>query len=145
VGFGAITIANLKTRTIEVYEQSSSGDSAYVAGYAGTISPTTTALQVPTGTYKLKMANLFVQHVAVTPTRPPEILLGTIGLPNINRTVEVYEQSSSGDSAYVAGYAGTISPTATTLQVPVGTYKLKFANLFVQPVRVESGKTVIAQ
>jgi TIR domain-containing protein len=141
---GAISVPHL-TRTAEVYDQTSSGDSAYVAGYAGTLSPTTTTLQVPAGTYKLKFANLFVQHLAVTSARSPDILLGTISLPNINRTVEVYDQTSSGDSAYVAGYAGTISPTATTLQVPVGTYKLKFANLFVQPVRVESGKTVIAQ
>jgi len=46
---------------------------------------------------------------------------------------------------YVAGYAGTIAPPASTLQVPAGMYKLKLAKLFTQPIRVESGKTVVAK
>jgi TIR domain len=60
-GFGAITIANLTTRTVEVYEQNSSGINFMAAGYAGSISPPEITLQVPAGTYKLKFANLFVQ------------------------------------------------------------------------------------
>jgi hypothetical protein len=141
---GAISLPNL-TRTVEVYDQSSSGDHVYAAGYAGTISPTATTLQVPTGTYKLKFDKLFVEHVAITSAATREILLGAISLPNLTRTVEVYDQSSSGDHVYAAGYAGTISPPTSTLQVPAGTYKLKLANLFMQPIRVESGKTVITK
>ena len=34
-GSGVIAIANLKTRTAEVYDQSSAGDNRYVAGYVG--------------------------------------------------------------------------------------------------------------
>jgi hypothetical protein len=144
IRLGTISLPNL-ARTAEVYEQSSSADHQYVAGYAGSISPTTTTLQVPTGTYKLKFDKHFVERVVVTSARSSEILLGTISLPNLARTAEVYEQSSSADHQYVAGYAGTISPPTTTLQVPAGTYKLKLANLFIQQIRVESGKTVIAK
>jgi len=34
-GFGAIKIANLKTRTVEVYDQNSSAENYFAAGYAG--------------------------------------------------------------------------------------------------------------
>jgi TIR domain-containing protein len=144
-GFGEIRIANLKTRAVEVYDQNSSGDATYSAGYAGSLTPAATTLQVPAGTYKLKFAKHFVERVAVASARSSDILLGTISLPNLTRTAEVYDQSSSGDATYSAGYAGSLTPTTTTLQVPAGTYKLKFANLFGQPIRVESGKTVIAR
>jgi hypothetical protein len=143
-GFGAITIPNLTTRAVEVYEQNSTGINFLAAGYAGTISPPQTTLQVPAGTYKLKFENLFIEHIAVTSAQSPKILLGTISLPNLSRAVEIYEHNSSGINFLAAGYAGTISPPKTTLQVPAGTYKLKLANIFIQPVRVESGKTVIA-
>jgi len=141
LGFSAIRLSNLKTRTVEVYEQSSSGEHVYAAGYVGTISPTANTLQVPTGTYKLKFDRLFVEHVAVTSAAVPEILLGTISLPNLTRPVEVYDQGSSGDHVYVAGFVGTISPTANTLQVPAGTYKLKFDRLFLERVAITSAAT----
>jgi hypothetical protein len=144
-GFGGIKIANLQTRTAQVYDQNSSAENFLAAGYAGEITPTKTTLQVPAGTYKLKFANHFLERVAVTSARSPEIVLGAISMPNLTRTVEVYDQNSSGENFLAAGHAGEITPTATTLQLPAGTYKLKFANLFGQPIRVESGKTVIAQ
>ena len=141
VGFGTVKVTNLKTRKVEVYEQGSSAEHIYAAGYAGTISPTAITLQVPTGTYKLKFDQLFVEHVAVTSAASPEILLGAISLPNLTRKVEVYGQSSSAEHVYAAGYAGTISPTETTLQVPAGTYKLKFDQLFVEHVAITSAAT----
>jgi hypothetical protein len=144
-GLGAIKIANLKTRTVEVYDQKSSGTGYLAAGYAGSITPTTPTLQVPAGTYKLKFDRLFVEQVAVTPAHSSEILLGTISVPNLTRTAEVYDQTSSGTGYLADGYAGSITPATPTLQVPAGTYKLKLANLFVQPIRVEPGKTVIAK
>ena len=116
-----------------------------VAGYAGTISSMATRLQVPPGTYKLKFDRLFVKHVAITSAATREILLGVISVSNVTRTAEVYEQSSGGEHVYVAGYVGTIAPPKSTLQVPAGTYKLKLANSFTQPIRVESGKTVVAK
>jgi hypothetical protein len=145
---GTISVPHLTRRgDVEVYDQNSSGGSRFDAGYAGSITPTTTTLQVPAGMYKLKFDRLFVEHVAVTAADSPEILLGTISVPNLTRTgeVEVYDQNSSGGSRFDAGYAGSITPTTTTLQVPPGTYKLKLANLFVQQIRVESGKTVVAK
>lgn len=141
-GFGVITIANLKTRTAEVFEQSSGGQNIFMPGYAGTISPAAPTLQLPAGTYKLKFENLFVERVVVTAGRSTEILLGTISLPNLARTADVFDQSSTGENIFMAGYVGTISPETPTLQVPAGTYKLKFDKLF-QPIRVEAGKTVI--
>ena len=72
-------------------------------GTVGTISPTTPTLEVPAGTYKLKFDILFIERVAVTSGRSAEILLGTISLPNLVRTAEVYDQSSAGDNRYVAG------------------------------------------
>jgi hypothetical protein len=140
-GFGVIRITNLKTRTAEVYGQDSSAQGTYSDGYAGTISPATTTLQVPAGTYKLKFGRHFVEHVAVTSARSPEILLGAISLPNLGRTAEVYDQNSSAEGTYTEGYAGTISPPATTLQVPAGTYKLKFGRHFFEHVGVTSARS----
>jgi hypothetical protein len=144
-GLGAITVTNLKTRKVEVYDQSSSGSYPGQTGYVGTISPTATTLQVPAGTYKLKFDNLFVEDVVVTSTRSPNIVLGTVSVPKLARKVEVYDQSSSGDFAGQTGYVGTISPPATTLEVPPGVYKLKFGNLFVPLIRVEAGKIAVVQ
>jgi hypothetical protein len=141
---GTISVPNL-TRTVEVYDQTSSGTGYLADGYAGSITPTTPTLEVPAGTYKLKFDRLFVEQVAVTPAHSSEILLGTISVPNLTRTAEVYDQTSSGTGYLADGYAGSITPATPTLQVPAGTYKLKLANLFVQPIRVEPGKTVIAK
>jgi hypothetical protein len=64
-GIGTLKIPNLKTRTVEVYSQDSSGDHRYQKGYAGTLSPERTALQVPAGTYKLKFERFFLEHIVV--------------------------------------------------------------------------------
>ena len=141
-GFGAIKIANLRTGKVEVYDQKSTAEHYLAVGYAGTLSPAMTTLQVPAGTYKLKFGNHFVEHVAVTSARSPEILLGTISLPNLTRKVEVYDQKSSAEHYLAVGYAGTLSPTSTTLQVPSGTYKLKFDNHFVEHVTVASAQSL---
>jgi hypothetical protein len=37
------------------------------------------------------------------------------------------------------------SPETPTLQVPAGTYKLRFDNVYTPPILVESGKTVIVK
>ena len=140
---GAIRIANLIAGNVEVYSQSSSGTNYYAPGYVGTLSPASPTLQVPAGTYKLKFDQLFVEHVEVGRGQS-DIVLGAISIPNLARTVEVYSQSSSGTNYYAPGYVGTLSPASPTLQVPAGTYKLKFDRLFVENVRVEAGKTVTA-
>ena len=89
-----------------MYAQNSSGAGAYAEGYAGIITPRASTLQVPTGTYKLKLANLFVENVAVTSAHSADVMLGTISLPNLTRSAEVYDQSSSGAGAYATGFAG---------------------------------------
>ena len=73
---------------------------------------------------------------------PQGLGVGTITLTDLRaRSVEVYSQESEGGANYQVGYAGTLSPETPALQVPAGVYKLKFANLFTEHVRVESGKT----
>ena len=144
---GTISIPNL-TREVGVYDQKSKASSFTDDGYAGKITPTTTTLQVPAGTYKLKFGDyggLFVEHVVVNAARSSEIVLGTISIPNLTREVEVYDQQSKASSFTDVGHAGNLTPTTRTLQVPAGMYKVKFGNAFVQPVRVESGKTVIVK
>jgi TIR domain len=141
---GAISLPGV-TRSVEVYEQDSSGANVSVDGYVGSITPTGRTLQVPAGTYKLKFARVFVNNVAVTSGRSREIMIGAISLPGVARSVEVYEQDSSGANVSVDGYVGSITPTEHTLQVPAGTYKLKFDRVFVESVRVEPGKTVTPQ
>ena len=64
-GIGILTIPNLKTRTVEVYSQDSDGVNYMRPGYAGDLSPKTTSLQVPAGTYKLKFGNYFQQNIVV--------------------------------------------------------------------------------
>ena len=140
LGIGTLTIPNLKTGTVEIYSQDSRGYASYDKGYAGTLSPKLTSLQVPAGMYKLKFENFFLENIEAKVGQPIEIVLGAISLPGINRTVEVYSQDSRGYASYDKGYAGTLSPKLTSLQVPAGRYKLKFENFFLENIEVKSGE-----
>ncbi len=143
-GLGAISISNIKARTVEVYSQESSGGHPSFAGFAGYISPEAMTLQVPTGVFKLKFANHFLEKVEVRGGETTEILLGAIAMPTLTRrTVEVYSQESSGHATYSTGFAGYISPETNRLQLPAGTYKLKFAKHFVENIVVQPGEEVV--
>lgn len=141
-GVGTIKLTNLSARSIEVYDQNSPGEASWQPGYAGALSPETPALQVPIGTYKLKFSNHFLERVVVKSGGDTQISLGGIAIDNLTRAVEVYDQKSPGEASWQAGYAGELSPKNPALHIPAGVYKLKFANKFVENVRVESGKTV---
>ena len=69
-GFGAIKIANLKTRTVEVYEQQSSAEHYLAVGYAGELSSARTTLQVPAGTYKRSSTIYLASRFVSSPVRP---------------------------------------------------------------------------
>ncbi len=143
-GLASIAIPNLGTRTVEVYSQESSAGGTYAAGFVGTISQKARILQVPPGVYKLKFANHFLERIEVGGGESKEILLGAIGMPTLSgRTVEVYSQESSAGGTYAAGFAGIVSPESTRLQVPAGTYKLKFAKHFLENIVVRAGKEVV--
>jgi len=143
LGVGTLKILNLKTGTVEVYSQDSEGDYHFQKGYVGTLSPEATTLQVPAGTYKLKFGKFFLENIEAKVGQPIEILLGAIVYPGVNRRVEVYSQDSEGDYRFQKGYVGTLSPEATTLQVPAGTYKLKFGKFFLENIVVKSGKETV--
>jgi hypothetical protein len=145
-GIGTLTIPNLQgTTVVEVYSQDSAGDYTWRKGYAGTLSPDVTSLQVPAGIYKLKLAkaNCFLENIEVKNGQSRDILLGAISFPSIGRTLEVYSQDSEGDYTWRKGYAGTLSPDVTSLQVPAGTYKLKFANHFRENIEVKPGEETV--
>ena len=70
--------------------------------------------------------------------------LGAISISNIEaRTVEVYSQESSGCHPSFAGFAGYISPETNRLQLPAGTYKLKFAEHFIENIVIKPGEEVV--
>ncbi len=125
---GVIKLPNLENRTVEVYSQESNK-------WLGNISSKEKMLEVPPGTYKLKFGNYYLEGIEVK-TEPIEIWLGSIQIPNLSgRIIEVYEQQSN-------DWLGNISPEEKTLQVPAGTYKLKFSNHSVEGVKVEADKPV---
>jgi hypothetical protein len=138
-GVGTVTITNLKTRSAEVYSQDSQGRATWDEGYAGTLSPEAPSLQLPAGTYKLKFDKYFLPSVAITSGRNTPVTLGALSIDNLQRSVEVYSQDSQGRATWDEGYAGTLSIESPAVQLPPGVYKLKFANHFVERVRVESG------
>jgi hypothetical protein len=142
VGLGAIRITNLESRVVEVFRQDSKGDYVGAEGYAGMIRPDARTLQVPAGTYKLKFSNTFIDKVVVGSAQSRDIVLGTISVPGLMRNAEVFTQDSKGDYVGAPGYAGALRPDAPTLQVPPGTYKLKFDQTFIESIRVDAGKTV---
>src|SRR4030095_336454 len=100
-------------------------------------------LSRPAGTYKLKFEKFFLENIEVKVGQPIEILLGAIVYPGVNRRVAVYSQDSKGDFSFQKGYVGTLSPEATTLEVPAGTYKLKFEKFFLENIVVKSGKETV--
>jgi len=140
VGIGTLAVVNLKGRIAEVYSQESAANGTWEVGYAGTISDKAPTLQVPTGIYKLKFANAFAGQVHIMSGRTTTVTLGAIDIKNLMRDVEVYAQDSAANGTWEIGYAGTLSPKSPTLQVPPGTYKLKFANHFAEHIRVGAGQ-----
>jgi len=145
---GYITIPNVTIREVEVYSQEADGKNQYSEGFIGWISPKETTLEVLAGTYKLKFGNqFFVESVKVEAGETVEILLGTITISNLTgRDVEVHSQESSGKDQYSDGFVGWITPKAMVLEVPAGTYKLKFGNnFFVEGIEVGAGDPIELQ
>jgi Mg-chelatase subunit ChlD len=132
VHLGSIRMPNLSDRTVEAYEQQS-------GNWVGNIQPKEKSLEVPAGTYKLKFNSHYLPGITVAADKPTEVQVGSISMPNLTgRAVEVYEQQSG-------NWAGNISPKEKALEVPVGTYKLKFGNHFVENITVEVGQEVVVE
>jgi Mg-chelatase subunit ChlD len=129
ISLGSISIPNLSGRTIEVFAQQPEA-------WAGNISPTEKTLEVPAGSYKLKFTGYYLENINVEADKSTEVSIGSISIPNLSaRTIEVYEQKSE-------QWVGNISPKEKTLDLPAGTYKLKFGSQFVTDIMVEAGQDV---
>ena len=142
---GHITVPNLTSREPWVCEQNSDCIGSYSEGYVGNLKPDRNTLEVPPGTYKLKFGNHYVEGIEVQAGKTVEALLGAISIPGLNsREPWVCEQNSDCIGSYSEGYVGNLKPDRNTLEVPPGTYKLKFGNHYVEGIEVQAGKTVEA-
>lgn len=170
---GTVTIPHLSGRTVEVYTQASGewvgnikpmktntaaipgvavslpgGGRIDVAGGAlgslGDLGTETESaapgLEVPAGTYKLKFNSHFQEGIEVAAGAPTVVQIGSISMPNLrDRSVEVYEQTSS-------NWVGNLRPDeGNHLELPAGTYKLKFGNHFLPDIRVEAGEDLVLE
>lgn len=70
--------------------------------------------------------------------------IGKITLPNLSsRKVQVCEQQSEHCGLHHDGYAGSIEPETKSLELPAGTYRLKFENQYVDGIQVGSGEEIV--
>lgn len=167
---GSVVIPNLSARTVEVYEQKSGnwvgslkphkkkegGASVSLPGSTkievkdaelgdtmgdvmGDEAAVDRGLEVPAGLYKLKFNSYEIEDIQVAAGKPTQVQIGSISMPNLSeRTVEVYEQKSG-------SWVGSLQPNAKLVEVPAGTYKLKFGNQFMENIAVEPGQDVVLE
>lgn len=163
---GSVVIPNLSARTVEVYEQKSGswvgslkphkkkegGASVSLPGgtkievkdaelgdLMGEEAEVDRGLEVPAGVYKLKFNSYELGGVEVSAGKPTQVQIGSISMPNLSeRTVEVYEQQSG-------SWVGSLQPNGKLVEVPAGTYKLKFGNQFMENIAVEPGQDVVLE
>lgn len=170
---GTLNIPHLSGRTVEVYTQASGewvgnikpmktktttipgvavalpgGGKIDVAGgslgslgdLGGESDSSAPGLEVPAGTYKLKFNSHFQEGIEVAAGAPTVVSIGSISMPNLSgRSVEVFEQTSN-------NWVGNIRPDeGNHLEVPAGTYKLKFGNHFLPDMRIEAGEDLVLE
>jgi len=108
-------------------------------GYSGSSNK---PVQVPVGTYKLKFPNFVVEGIEVGPGEKKSIdastLVGWISIPNTQDGVYILDQQTGEKK----GYSGSSNKP---VQVPVGTYRLKFPNFTVDGIVVEAGQRVVVE
>jgi len=99
-------------------------------------------IQVPVGTYKLKFPNFVVEGIEVGPGEKKRIdastLVGWISIPNTRDFVTILDQQTGKKK----GFRGS---TDRPIQVPVGTYQLKFPNFTVDDIVVQAGQKVVVE
>jgi hypothetical protein len=109
----------------------------------GNLQSGVSALTAPAGTYKLKFGNFFMENIEVTggqTTTPP---VGKISVPNLGGTefVWICRQDDKNCDANL----GNLQSGVSALTVPVGIYKLKFGNQFLENITVEAGQKVVLE
>jgi len=141
-----LRLPTLKSREVDVYTQQSSGKDEYTDGFVGWIEPDAPFLEVAEGTYKLKFGNnYFVDGVEVAAGETVELLVGAITVAEPSQAIEVHVQDASGKDEYADGFVGWIEPDAPTVEVPAGTYKLKFGDQFVEDIVVGPGEEIVLE
>jgi Ca-activated chloride channel family protein len=139
---GTIVVVNTKDH-VNIINQ----ESGEKAGFCGTACTTgKRPVQVPAGTYKLKFPNFTVDDIKVADAQDVVIdastLVGWISVRNTKDHVNIINQ----ESGEKAGFCGTACTTGKRpVQVPAGTYKLKFPNFEVDDIQVKAGEEVVVE
>jgi len=105
------------------------------------VRPKTKSLELPAGTYKLKFHEHYLGGVTITAGQPTEIQVGTLSMPNLSgRTVAVCSPDSRCFNTASGGWAGVVRPKTKSLELPAGTYKLKFHEHYLGGVTITAGQ-----
>ena len=126
-----LTVPNLQERTVPVCTQEAKCDGDWQEGWVGELTPDANSMEVTPGTYKLKFQNHYHEGIEIGAGETVEVKVGNLSVPNLSqRLVGICGQASKCDGNWQAGWAGVVSPQAKRLELPAGTYKLKFHNYF---------------
>lgn len=145
---GGLSIPNLSSREVNVCVSKpgeiclSNGD-----GYAGTLLPNANYLELPVGNYMLTFGKYNAENIEVKARQTTEVLLGSISIPKLESSqVKVCEYKPGVlCSSVFGGYAGTIVSGKTSLELPPGTYMLKFEDRLVEGVEVGPGEDIVVE
>lgn len=134
LGMSRISIPNIRDGEVSVL--AGTGNQAKFIGRIRVQEP---AMEVAAGDYTLKIRNLIMPGVNVKAGEVTEIVLGEISIPNL----------TAGDIGIEGltnkGWAGSINPQDTTLQVFPGEYTFKIKGSLVSSTSVEPGKIAAVQ
>ena len=146
VQLGRISIPGLAQAKPWVCAQDSEYCDASLEGYAGYLSPDQNTLEVPAGKYRLRFQNHYLQNIQVASGETVEVQLGRISIPGLAQAKPwVCAQDSEYCDASLEGYAGYLSPDQNTLEVPAGTYRLKFQNQFFDGIEVGPNEEIVLE
>ena len=126
-----ISVPNLQKRTIPVCTQESKCSGDWTEGWLGELTPNAHSMEVTPGTYKLKFHNHYAEGIEIGAGETIEVMVGNLNVSNLSqREVGVCNKESNCSGDWGEGWAGHVSPKARRLELPAGTYKLKFHNYY---------------
>ncbi len=141
IKLATLGIPNLQGRSVAICSPDSQCFNEASAGWVGSLSPEMNSMQVSAGRYKLKFGNYYLQDVVVEAGQPTEIQVGTLRVPNLSgRTVAVCSPDSQCFNTASGGWAGVVTPKTKSLELPAGSYKLKFDEHYLDGVTVTAGQ-----
>lgn len=148
VVLGGLSIPNLSSREVNVCVSKpgeiclSNGE-----GYAGTLFPSANFLELPVGKYMLTFGKYNAENIEVKAKQTTEVLLGSISIPNLESSKVKVCENKPGVlcSSVFGGYAGTIASGQKSLELPPGTYMLKFEDRLMEGVEVGPGEEIVLE